>query len=61
MASDKKYMKIYFAGSIRAGRDDAAIYEEEQVVKSLLDSLAMSDTTIQVIIINSVIFSSAIF
>jgi hypothetical protein len=54
-------MKIYFAGSIRAGRDDAAIYEEEQVVKSLLDSLAMSDTTIQVIIINSVIFSSAIF
>ena len=27
MASEKQYMKIYFAGSIRAGRDDAAIYE----------------------------------
>jgi hypothetical protein len=24
MASDKDYMKIYFAGAIRAGRDNAA-------------------------------------
>jgi hypothetical protein len=24
MASDNEYMKIYFAGSIRAGRDEAA-------------------------------------
>lgn len=27
MGSPEKHMKIYFAGSIRAGRDDAAIYE----------------------------------
>jgi nucleoside 2-deoxyribosyltransferase len=27
MTPDEEYMKIYFAGSIRAGRDDAAIYE----------------------------------
>jgi nucleoside 2-deoxyribosyltransferase len=27
MASEEGYMKIYFAGSIRAGRDDVAIYE----------------------------------
>lgn len=27
MALEEGYMKIYFAGSIRAGRDDAAIYE----------------------------------
>jgi 2'-deoxynucleoside 5'-phosphate N-hydrolase len=27
MAPNEEYMKIYFAGSIRAGRDDAAIYE----------------------------------
>jgi nucleoside 2-deoxyribosyltransferase len=27
MTPEEEYMKIYFAGSIRAGRDDAAIYE----------------------------------
>jgi hypothetical protein len=27
MAPEIEYMKIYFAGAIRAGRDDAAIYE----------------------------------
>jgi 2'-deoxynucleoside 5'-phosphate N-hydrolase len=27
MTPDENYMKIYFAGSIRAGRNDAAIYE----------------------------------
>jgi hypothetical protein len=27
MAPEKEYMKIYFAGSIRAGRDDAGIYK----------------------------------
>jgi len=28
MAENEKSMKIYFAGAIRAGRDDAAIYEK---------------------------------
>jgi hypothetical protein len=27
MVPKEEYMKIYFAGSIRAGRDDSAIYE----------------------------------
>jgi 2'-deoxynucleoside 5'-phosphate N-hydrolase len=52
VASDEEYMKIYFAGSIRAGRNDAKIYETMitwlqsfgEVLTEHVGDIALTDT-----------------